>query len=237
MPLSIGKIVDGFPLPTIDPIAVTPNYESIEDIHLKLNSNVALVQSNLWCGTLGLLCLTVSPAVYVTLSDITFVPPVNPGPKPNIPAGATRDTIANLQYHHGVVTKIFTEYKNTDKALRQLLLASMDKLYFRSLCHKYIGYSKTTTRALLNHLYTTYANISASALKNSDAQIQDPYDKNQPFKTLIDQVENAVDHTSAKGTPYTPARVVAIAFHILFQTGPFNDDCKLWRRQPADDKT
>ena len=44
------KIVDGFPFPTIDPIIGTPDYESIADIHLKLNSNAASVQSNLGCG-------------------------------------------------------------------------------------------------------------------------------------------------------------------------------------------
>ena len=118
MPSSINKIVDGFPFPTIDPIIGTSDYESIADIHLKLNSNVASVQSNLGCGTLGLLFLTVLPAVYVTLSTTTFVLPVNPGPEPSIPIGATGAVIANLRYCHTESTKNFTEYENTDKALR-----------------------------------------------------------------------------------------------------------------------
>ena len=129
MPSSIEKIVDGFPFPTIDPIVGTPDYESIADIHIKLNSNAASVQSNIGCGTLGPLFLTVSPTVYATLSTIVFVPPVNPGPEPNIYIGATRAAIADLRYHHAEATKIFAEYENTDKALRQLLLASTDELY------------------------------------------------------------------------------------------------------------
>ena len=63
MPSSIDKIVDGFLFPTIDPIIGTPDYENITDINLKLNSIAASVQSSLGCGTLGLLFLTVSPAV------------------------------------------------------------------------------------------------------------------------------------------------------------------------------
>ena len=105
---SIENIVDGFPFPTIDPIVGTPDYESITDIHLKLNSNAAPVQSNLGFGTLGLLFFTVSPAVYATLSGITFVPPVNPGPKPKIPYGASGAAISDLRYHHTVATNIFT---------------------------------------------------------------------------------------------------------------------------------
>ena len=61
IPSSIEKIVDRFSFPTIDPIIGTPDYESIADIHLKLDSNSASVQSNLGCGTLGLLFLTVLP--------------------------------------------------------------------------------------------------------------------------------------------------------------------------------
>ena len=174
MPSLIKKIVDRFPFPTIDPIIGTLDYENIADIHLKLNSNAASVQSNLRCGTLGLLFLTVLPAVYATLSTITFVTPVNPGPKPSIPTGATGAVIADLRYRHTESTKIFTEYENTDKALRQLLLASIDELYVRSLRHKYIGYGKTTTRALLDHLYSTYANISASTLQDNDKKFRAP---------------------------------------------------------------
>ena len=136
IPSSIEKIVDRFLFPTIDPIIGTPDYESIADIHLKLDSNSASVQSNLGCGTLGLLFLKFSTAVYATLSTIAFVPPVNPGPEPSIPIGATGAVIAGLRYHHTESTNIFTEYKNTDKALCRLLLASTYKLYVQSLRHK-----------------------------------------------------------------------------------------------------
>ena len=197
MPSSIEKIVDGFPFPTIDPIIGIPDYKSIAYIHLKLNLDAASVQSNIGCGKLGLLFLTVLPAVYATLSTTKFVPPVNPGPKPIIPTGSTCAAIADLRYHPTESTKIFTEYENTDKALRQLLLASTDELYVQSLRHKYIGYGKTTTRALLDHLYSTYANISASALQDNEKRLRAPYDSNQPFETLINQVENAVEYVSA----------------------------------------
>ena len=78
---------------------------------------------------LGLLFLTVAPAVYNKLLAIAFVPPVNHGPEPKIPAVATGAAIYDLWYHHGVATNVFTEYENTDKDLRQILLASIDELY------------------------------------------------------------------------------------------------------------
>ena len=204
MPSSIEKIVDGFPFQTIDPIVGTPDYESIAEIHLKFNSNAASVQSNFGCGTLVLLFLNVSPDIYNTLSAVAFVPPVNPEPEPAIPAGATGSAIANLRYHHAVATNVLTEYENTDKSLCWLLLASIDEIYARSLRHKYIRYGRTTTRSLLEHLYTTYANISASSLQDNDMRLRYRYDRNQPFKTLIYQVKNVVEYASARDTPYTP---------------------------------
>ena len=77
MSTAIDKILDGFPFPTIPPIVGTPTYNTIAEVNLKLNSNSASVQSNLVCGTLGLLQITVSPAVYNTLSVTPFVVPVN----------------------------------------------------------------------------------------------------------------------------------------------------------------
>ena len=147
------------------------------------------MQSKIGCDTLSLLFLTVSPYIYATLSTIVFVLPVNPGPEPNIPTGATGAAISDLRYHHTEATKIFTNYKNTNKALRQIMLASTDKLYAQSLLHKYTGYRKTTNQALLDHHYATYANISASALQENDKQLRAPYDSNHPFETLIDQLE------------------------------------------------
>ena len=90
MTISIDKIVDGFPHPNIAPIVGIPTYESIAELNLQLNANAASVQSsNLGNGQLGLLALTVSPAVFNTLSAVAFVHPVNPGTNPIIPPGAT----------------------------------------------------------------------------------------------------------------------------------------------------
>ena len=89
MSTAIDKIVDGFPFPTISPIIGAPNYETIDGVNLKLNSNDVSVQSNLRCGTLGLIHLTVSPSVYTTLSATAFMAPVNPGAEPTIPSIAS----------------------------------------------------------------------------------------------------------------------------------------------------
>ena len=117
MPTAIDKIVDGFPFPMIPPIIGTPTYNTIAEVNLKLNPNSASVQSNLGCGTLGLLQLTVSPAVYNNLSSTPFIVTGNPGSVPNIPANSTGAQITEICYAFDTASSLFNEYDRTNKAL------------------------------------------------------------------------------------------------------------------------
>ena len=116
MPTAIDKIVDGFSFPTIPPIVGTPTYNTIAEVNLKLNSNSTSVQSNLGCGTLGLLRLTVSPSVYNTLSSTPFIVPVNPSSVPIIPSNSTGAQITELRYAFDTASALFNKYDRTDKA-------------------------------------------------------------------------------------------------------------------------
>ena len=97
MPTAIDKSMDGFLFPTILLIIGALNYETIAKVHLKYNSNAASVKSYFGCGTLGLLQLTVFPAVYTTLSSTAFISPFNPVSKPTIPLITSGPQITNLQ--------------------------------------------------------------------------------------------------------------------------------------------
>ena len=193
---SSDKIVETFPYPTIPPIIGQPNYESISEVHLQLNADSASVQSHLGNGALGLLFLTVLPAVYNTLSLIPFVPPVNPGPDPVIPAGSTGPQIADIRHQFTTATKLFKQYDATDKALKQLLLGAVDDMFVRSLRNRHIGYANVTTLQILTHLYTTYAQIKPSDLDANHDRMKAPYDCNLPIETFFDQIEDAVAQQS-----------------------------------------
>ncbi len=74
---------------TLPPIVGQPNYEAIKELHLKLNENAVKVHFNLGNGLLGYLGVTVTPAIYNTLSAQPFVIPPNPGTAPFFPYTAT----------------------------------------------------------------------------------------------------------------------------------------------------
>ena len=55
MTSSTDKIVESLPYPTITSIIGQPGYDTIAEVHLKLNANAASVQSRLGDRTLRLL--------------------------------------------------------------------------------------------------------------------------------------------------------------------------------------
>ena len=95
-PPTVDKLVESFDNPHIPLIDGEPTYTTLHGIHELLKSNSASVATNLGCGTLGHLCLTLSPTVYVTLSTTRVIPPLNPGATPVIPAGATGPEAASI---------------------------------------------------------------------------------------------------------------------------------------------
>jgi len=237
MPSLVDSIVEGFPFPTVNPIVGEPNYESIAALHQQLNANAASVQSHLGNGVLGLLYLTVSPAVYANLSAVPFLPPVNPGPTPIIPDRSTVPTTSTIRARFIEETDVFKQYSTTDKALKQLLVGAVDEMFIRSLQTKYLGYLNVSTREILDHLYAQYARISASDLQDNDVTFKKPYDPNLPIETLFDQIENCIDFAAAGLSPYSTEQVTNNAYQLIFATGMFFDDCKIWKRRDAAYKT
>ena len=90
---------------------------------------------------------------------------------------------------------------------------------------------------MLTHLYAAYAKITKGDLEENDKRMRADYYVNQPMEVLIESIDNAVDMTAAADKPYSAEQVVTAAYNLFFKAGMFVEDCKLWRRQNAGDKT
>ena len=75
MTTSVKKVIDGFATPTLTSIIGMPEYESIKVVNDELTGNAFGVCTNLGCGTVGYSRLTLTPAVYATISATPFVAP------------------------------------------------------------------------------------------------------------------------------------------------------------------
>ena len=232
MPSDIEAITDTFPYPSIPQIAGQPTFSSIKEMHLKLNQNAASVQSNLGDGEQGHIYLTVTDAVYATLSNTPFIEPLNPGITPISPAGATARQISQTRTDFSENRRIFNQFNNTDKALKQLLLSAVNDIYLKALKHPIIGYSHVTTKQLLQHLYRRYGQLTPQDLKNNDDAMNAPYDATTPIENLFEQIENARDTASSANAPYNDTQILNVAYNLAFNTNAFPETGREWRRLP-----
>jgi hypothetical protein len=230
---SVESFIESFLHPIIPPIEGLPTYESITDVTRLLNTNAASIHSELGDGQLGHLALTISPAVYATLSAIPFVAPPNPGPVPVlVPNVGTTAQIQGIIRDHKESLRLWREYNHVDAALKQQLIRAVDQLYICTLQHRHTGFANVTTRQLIQHLLNTYGNITPTELAQNDIKFRTAYEPAQPIEALFSQLEDAMDYADAGGNPYTAAQVVTNAYSIMFSTGLFPEACREWRRQP-----
>ena len=111
--------------------------------------------------------MTLQGEVFNTLSDVEFVPPVNPDQHPVIPEGSTGPASASVRKEHEDKFKEFLIYDQTEKALKSLLISAVDEKHIRSLRHKHVSYANVTTLTMLNHLYDCYARITLTDLEEN----------------------------------------------------------------------
>ena len=97
-----------------------------------------------------------------------------------------------------------------------MLIAAVEPIYLKAISQPYVGLGNRTLWELLDHLYKTYAKITATNLKNNDKKMNAPYNPNMPFEFLIEQIQNAVDFAAHSGTPYTQNQIQATAYNLVF---------------------
>ena len=235
--LYTDKITAGFPRPIVDPILGLPTYATIKELHVQLNANAASIFTNIGDGQHDLLRLAVSNAQYNSVSTVRFVAPANPGATVTYLPNATSARIKHADDTHDKAFILFKEYTLADKVLKQLLLVAIEEKHYRVLRNDLIGYANVTTRDLIQHLYTGYGNITSTQLANNDTTLRSAYDPNQPTESLYEQIDNAVVFAASTDNEYTDKQTVSIGYEIMFQTGVYADDCKVWRKKPDADKT
>jgi len=80
-----------------------------------------------------------------------------------------------------------------------------------------------------------YCKINEQDLVENDARMKQPFDCNQPFEVMVDQIEDAIDYAAARDTLFSAKQTVQIAYNLIFQPGLFAEASREWRRKEAAD--
>ena len=174
-------------------------------MHQLLNLNAVSINTNLGCGTLGNLCLTLSPTAYTNLSEKQVVPPPNPGATPVILEGTTTPNAASICCAHNAAMLGFNIFQNVDRALRQQLLGAVEEKNVQVKHRPHRGYSGSSTLDLLTHLYETYAVISNTDWFESDKNFRKACATTDPI-VVWRQIDESVTYAGPAPHPTCPSK-------------------------------
>jgi hypothetical protein len=228
---TVDEITKHFLFPTLPRHTGTPTYETIAATHAKLKINASGVPTPLGGGQFGhLLGLVMSPNAYLTLANEPFTRPANPGIHPTIPPRSTAAQLAEIACQHQADTKTWIECQNTDTALKNILISSIDEQFIKSLHNRNTGFVTSTTWQILEFLYTNYGNITPAQLLENTNKLTEPYNPSKPIENLYATFEDAMEFAEAANRPYTSEQILEYALLAILKTGQFKGACREWRR-------
>jgi hypothetical protein len=79
--------------------------------------------------------------------------------------------------------------------------------------------------------------IAPTELTKNYERLNTSYDRNQPIESLFWKIQDVRAFAIAGGQPYGDAMIFNVAYTLVFNTGLFPDDCRMWQVLPAAQKT
>lgn len=224
--MTATTITDHFPHKTLPNIQDEPTYKQVHAIHVQLNTNAMSVPRP--GSTLGYLGLTLSEEAHKNIANgKPYLPPIQPT-RINIPPKATVAYVANANHLFDQAKGDYNNALATESALKAALLQAVPDIYTRAIASTTVGYASCTTRDLIKHLYTTYANITPQTMDNNDTIIRQPLDTNKPVEAYFLRLDQCRDYADAAGDPFTNKKLVSIVHNAFNRTHQYNMKCQEW---------
>jgi hypothetical protein len=153
------------------------------------------------------------------------------------PYNATAARIAEANRAHKEAIHVYGTYNNVDQAFKKLIIDAFEKQFLNALSDEVVGYANGMSLDLLTHLLTYYAMIAPTELTQNYERLNTPYNPNQRIESLFQKIQDASAFVVAGGQPYGDAMIVNVAYNPVFNTGLFQDACRVWQVRPAAQNT
>jgi hypothetical protein len=190
---TIEDVITSFPHPILPTVQGEPDYQAIHAIRKLLQANSGAIDTYLGGGTLGHLGIIVSDASYAMIALATdagpklWVSPTAPGRAPGNTDG-TSAQISTAQHIWEEEVQTYRIYTSVQQALKKHIITVFEPMYLEVLNDDMVGFANISARAMLDHLFTTYGNITAVDLENNFENMHRAWDPQQPVESLFKQI-------------------------------------------------
>jgi hypothetical protein len=110
-------------------------------------------------------------------------------------------------------------------------------MYIEILNDDLVGFTNTTSRDMLDHLFLSYGSITAVDIEHNFLSMRKAWDPQQPVETLFNQIQDCVDFTEVGGVSIGAAQKLSSADSKIFKSGKLNSACRRWDDKLEAEKT
>jgi hypothetical protein len=93
-------------------------------------------------------------------------------------------------------------YTSVQQALKKQIISVFETMYLDILNDNTVGYTNTTARDMMDHLFKTYGNITVIDLEINFENMRRAWDPQQPVESLFKQIQDCADYSEAGGRYY-----------------------------------
>jgi hypothetical protein len=190
---TVENVIESFPHPVLPTVQGEPDYQTIHDIQKSLQANSRAIDTHLGGGTLGHLGLIVSDASYAMISPATdagptlWISPQAPGRAPaNTDGTAAQISAVRHVWEEDVQT--YRTYTSMQQALKKQIISVFEPMYLDVLNDNMVGLANISARDMLDHLFSTYGNITAVDLEINFEHMRRAWDPQQHVESLFKQI-------------------------------------------------
>jgi hypothetical protein len=220
---TVEDVMASFPHPVKPTVQGELDYQTTHATRKFLQANSRAIDTHLGGGTLGHLGLIISDASYAMIAPTTdagptfWVSPQSPGRAPaNTDGTAAQISAARHIWEEDIQT--YCTYTSVQQALKKQIISVFEPMYLDVLNDNMVGFANISARDMLDHLFSTYGNITA-------------------VESLFKQIQDCADYYEACGVLIGHPQQINVGYANFFATGHFMSACRRWNEKHLIEKT
>jgi hypothetical protein len=196
---TVKDVIASFPHPVLPTVQGEPDYQTTHSTQKCLQANSRAIDTHLGGGTLRHLGLIISDASYAMIAPTTdtrpalWISPTSPGRDPSNTDGTAANTSAARHVWEEDV-QTYQTCTSVQQTLKKQIISVFEPMYLDVLNNNMVGYANISARDMLDHLFSTYANINAVDLEINFEHIRRAWDPQQPVESLFKQIQDYADY-------------------------------------------
>jgi hypothetical protein len=100
-----------------------------------------------------------------------------------------------------------------------------------------VNFTSISAREMLDHLFSTYINISVMDLEINFEHMRRAWDPQQPVEALFKQIQDCAYYSEAGGVLIGHPQQINVGYAKIFATGHFMSACPRWNEKHLIEKT